>query len=167
MLKRGLYLAPRNLTTSHRQWWICTVCRFDGRWHSRWPPWSTNVSMVESISPMTAVTVSFFSFFFNTDFCVEPYVPSRTPKGPKVIVGSMNMGHYIRQCQESNSQPVPSQAGARYHKATIPGRRFLRSAAHLELTVPQTMNNYFWSACLSWIWTNGLITSSCRAHWDR
>ena len=33
----------------------------------------------------------------------------------QVIVGSMNMGYiilYIRHCQESNSQPVPSQMGA-------------------------------------------------------
>ena len=37
------------------------------------------------------------------------------PEGTQVIVGSMNMGYlyiYIRHCQESNSQPVPSQAGA-------------------------------------------------------
>ena len=44
------------------------------------------------------------------------------PEGTQVIVGSMNMGYiilYIRHCQESNSQPVPSQAGARYHWATL------------------------------------------------
>ena len=34
------------------------------------------------------------------------------PEGAQVIVGSMNMGVYIRHCQKSNSQPVPSQAGA-------------------------------------------------------
>ena len=33
------------------------------------------------------------------------------PERTQVIVGSMNMG-YISDCQESNSQPVPSQAGA-------------------------------------------------------
>ena len=36
------------------------------------------------------------------------------PEGTQVIVGSMNMGYilYIRQCQELNLRPVPSQAGA-------------------------------------------------------
>ena len=35
------------------------------------------------------------------------------PEETQGIIGSMNMGYnYIRHCQESNSQPVPSQAGA-------------------------------------------------------
>ena len=35
------------------------------------------------------------------------------PERTQVIVGSMNMGYtYTRNCKESNSQPVPSQAGA-------------------------------------------------------
>ena len=33
------------------------------------------------------------------------------PEGTQVIVGSMNM-EYISDTEESNSQPVPSQAGA-------------------------------------------------------
>ena len=35
------------------------------------------------------------------------------PEGTQVIVGLMNMGYIYPHCQEeSNSQPVPSQAGA-------------------------------------------------------
>ena len=33
-----------------------------------------------------------YVFFFNTIFCVEPYVP-RNPEGTQVIKGSMNMGY--------------------------------------------------------------------------
>ena len=70
--------------------WICTGCRFDGGWHSRWPPWSTNVSMVAlpSTSPMTA---SLFRRFLVVGFCVrrriwnwlyrgrEQWLPVRVP----------------------------------------------------------------------------------------
>ena len=52
---------------------------------------------------------SLLLYFFKHNFCVKP----ENPEGTQVIVGSMNMGYiilYIRHCQESNSQPVPSQA---------------------------------------------------------
>ena len=52
-------------------------------------------------------------WFFQHNF-VKPYVYPENPEETQVIVGSMNMGlsDYIRHCQASNSQPVPSQAGA-------------------------------------------------------
>ena len=51
-------------------------------------------------------------FFFNTIF-VSSHMHPENPEGTQVIVCSMNMGYrYIRRCQELNSQPVPSQAGA-------------------------------------------------------
>ena len=50
--------------------------------------------------------------FFNTIF-VSSHMYPENPEGTQVIAGLINMGYiYIRHCQESNSQPVPSQAGA-------------------------------------------------------
>ena len=51
-----------------------------------------------------------FFVFFNTIF-VSSHMYPENPEGTQVIVGSMKHGIYIRHCQESNSQPVPSQAG--------------------------------------------------------
>ena len=53
----------------------------------------------------------FIKFFFKHNFCVKPYVtrePRRDPSNRRLI----EHGIYIRHCQESSSQPVPSQAGA-------------------------------------------------------
>ena len=49
--------------------------------------------------------------FFKHNFCVGPYIPReplRDPSNRRVN----EHGIYIRHCQESNSQPDPSQAGA-------------------------------------------------------
>ena len=48
---------------------------------------------------------------FKHNFCVKPYVPREPRKDPSNR--RLNeRGIYIRHCQESNSQPVLSQAGA-------------------------------------------------------
>ena len=50
---------------------------------------------------------------FLTQFLCQAICTQRTPKGPKSSDFGVNEhGIYIRHCQESNSQPVPSQAGA-------------------------------------------------------
>ena len=49
--------------------------------------------------------------FLKHDYCVKPYVPRelrRDPSNRRVD----EHGLYIRHCQESNSQPDPSKAGA-------------------------------------------------------
>ena len=46
--------------------------------------------------------------FFNTIFCVKPYVP-REPRRDPSNRRLYEHGIYIWHCQESNSQPVPSQ----------------------------------------------------------
>ena len=48
--------------------------------------------------------------FFNAIF-VSSHMYPENPKGTQVIVGSVNIG-YISDTAKSNSQPVPSQAGA-------------------------------------------------------
>ena len=49
--------------------------------------------------------------FFKHNFYVMPYVPRESRRNPSNR--RLNeYGIYIRHCQESNSQPVPSQAGA-------------------------------------------------------
>ena len=59
-----------------------------------------------------------FPYFLKTFFnkiLVSSYMYPENPGGTQVTVGSMNMDmvyNYIRHCQESNSQPVPFQAGA-------------------------------------------------------
>ena len=54
-----------------------------------------------------------FSFFFSNTIFVSSHMYPENPEETQVIVGSMNLVYiYIRHCQESNSQPVPSQAGA-------------------------------------------------------
>ena len=50
-------------------------------------------------------------FFFQHNFCVEPFVP-REPRRNPSNRRLNERGIYIRHCQESNSQPVPSQLGA-------------------------------------------------------
>ena len=52
-----------------------------------------------------------FIYFFQHNFCVKPYVP-REPRRDPSNRRLNEHGIYIRHCQESNSQPVPSQAGA-------------------------------------------------------
>ena len=47
---------------------------------------------------------------FLTKFLCQAICTQRTPKRPKNRLNEH--GIYIRHCQESNSQPVPSQAGA-------------------------------------------------------
>ena len=49
--------------------------------------------------------------FFLHNFCVKPYVP-REPRRDPSNRRLNEHGIYIRHCQELNSQPVPSQAGA-------------------------------------------------------
>ena len=53
-----------------------------------------------------------FILFFQHNFCIKPYVPRENPEGTRVIVGSVKMKYIIRHCQDSNSQPVPSQVCA-------------------------------------------------------
>ena len=50
-------------------------------------------------------------FFDKHNFCVQPYVPREPRRDPS---NRRLNGHeiYIRHCEESNSQPVPSQAGS-------------------------------------------------------
>ena len=50
-------------------------------------------------------------FFFKYNFYVKPYVP-REPRRDPSNRRLNEHGIYIRHCQESNSWPVPSQAGA-------------------------------------------------------
>ena len=50
-------------------------------------------------------------YIFQHNFCVKPYVP-REPRRDPSNRRLNEHGIYIRHCQESNSQPVPSQAGA-------------------------------------------------------
>ena len=54
---------------------------------------------------------SSYFFFFLHSFCVKPYVP-REPRREPSNRRLNEHGIYIRHCQESNSQPVSSQAGA-------------------------------------------------------
>ena len=49
--------------------------------------------------------------FFKHKFCIKPYVPRETRRDPSNRRLNEH-GIYIRHCQESNSQPVPSQAEA-------------------------------------------------------
>ena len=49
--------------------------------------------------------------FFKHNFCVKLYVP-REPRRDPINRRVNEHGIYIRHCQESNSQPDPSQAGA-------------------------------------------------------
>ena len=49
--------------------------------------------------------------FFKHNFCVKSYVPRELRRDPSYRRLNEH-GIYIRHCQESNSQPVPSQAGA-------------------------------------------------------
>ena len=51
------------------------------------------------------------STIFLTQFLCQAICTQRTPKGPSNRRLNEH-GIYIRHCQESNSQPVPSQAGA-------------------------------------------------------
>ena len=48
--------------------------------------------------------------FFSSQFCFKPYVPREPWRDPSNR--GIYHGIYIRHCQESNSQLVPSQAGA-------------------------------------------------------
>ena len=50
-------------------------------------------------------------FFFKHNFCVKSYVP-REPRRDPSNRRVNEYGIYIRHCQESNSQPDPSKAGA-------------------------------------------------------
>ena len=52
-----------------------------------------------------------WTFFFQHNFCVQSYVPREPRKDPSNRRLNEH-GIYIRHRQESNSQPVPSQAGA-------------------------------------------------------
>ena len=69
--------------------------------------------------------------FFKHNFCVKPYVsrkPRRDPSNRRLNVHVL----YLRHCQESSSQPVPSQAG---DDATRPQWRTCRI---LHDVVPQS-----------------------------
>ena len=57
------------------------------------------------------VTIRMSWNFLNT-FFVSSHMYPENSEGTQVIVGSMNMGFILHYCQESNSQSVPSQAGA-------------------------------------------------------
>ena len=50
-------------------------------------------------------------FFFEHNFSVKPYLP-REPRRDPSNRRLNEHGIYIRHCQESNSQPILSQAGA-------------------------------------------------------
>ena len=55
------------------------------------------------------------------------------PEGTQVIVGSMHMGYrYIRHCQESNSQPVPSQADTTRPQWRVVGGMYLHLCSNLK-----------------------------------
>ena len=54
---------------------------------------------------------SYIIFFFQHNFCVKPYVPWEPRRDPSNRRLNEH-GIYIRHCQESNSQPVLSQAGS-------------------------------------------------------
>ena len=78
-------------------------------------------------------TSDFFFFFLNS-FCVKPYVP-REPRRDPSNRRLNEHGIYIRHCQESNSQPVPSQAGA---DTTRPQWRTPSSLVLIAFTQPIT-----------------------------
>ena len=56
-------------------------------------------------------SAEYYVWLFLNTILVSSHIYPENPEGTQVIVGSMNMGYglYIRHCQESNSQPVPSK----------------------------------------------------------
>ena len=63
------------------------------------------------IQSFTSLRIVKLRFFFKFNFCVKPYVtrePRKDPSNRRLY----EHGIYIRHCQESNSQPVPSQVRA-------------------------------------------------------
>ena len=76
--------------------------------------WSITINL-DSIFVAGTHVLYYMDFFLN-HFCVKSYVPREPRRDPIGILrqlGSMIMGYIpIRHCQESNSQPVPSQVGA-------------------------------------------------------
>ena len=71
------------------------------------------------------------NYFLNTIF-VSSHMYTGNPEETQVIIGSMNMGYdiaYIRHCQESNSQPVPSQV---YVDSTRPQWRTIVQTVHMR-----------------------------------
>ena len=87
--------------------------------------------------------------FFNTTF-VSSYMYPENPVGTHVIVGSLNEhGIYIRHCQESNSQPVPSQAGA---DPTRPQWQTL--ALPLPRSIKLFILRYFYVFCWNMLWNS-------------
>ena len=94
------------------------------------------------------VLLFFWLIFLNTIFVSKPYVP-RTPKGPSRLY---EHGIYIRHCQGSNSQPVPSQAGA---DPTIPQWRTKEEKSSIN-TIRRRQQN----------WIGHIIaTTISRQHW--
>ena len=86
---------------SRLQQWFITI--FVLAWVTRYYCcWNKDTKRIEYIYLFT---------IFQHNFCVKPYAlrePRRDPSKRRLN----EHGMCIRQCQESNSQPVPSQAGA-------------------------------------------------------
>ena len=70
-----------------------------------------NLRLLINLILVSYSNVPLFYFLFKHNFCVKPYVPREPRKDPSNRRLNEH-GIYIRHCQESNSQPVPSQAGA-------------------------------------------------------
>ena len=70
-----------------------------------------HTGQANSISPVWILICNFKWPLFLHNFCVKPYVP-REPRRDPSNRRLNEHGIYIRHCQESNSQPVPYQAGA-------------------------------------------------------
>ena len=78
-------------------------------------PWSTTDTAVNLNSYQT-ICINIY-IYFNTIFVsIHAYVPICTQEPRRNLsnrrLNEHEHGIYIRHCQESNSQPVPSQAGA-------------------------------------------------------
>ena len=70
---------------------------------------------------VTAITGSQWSrkqTFFKHNLCIKPYVPRESRKDPSNR-RLIEHGIYIRHCQESISQPVPSQTGANTNRPAV------------------------------------------------
>ena len=102
---------PQAMGGRCRCWWwsIWNRMLLCNEWRSRSDEWTCFHECLRQVIWLSdRVLVN--CFFFKHNFCVKPYVP-REPRRDPSNRRLNEHGIYIRHCQESNSQPVPSQAG--------------------------------------------------------
>ena len=101
--------------TSGHQKVIPTFPWIDNWPYSDWTSFSWTGSVYDYVYIYIYVYVYAYAYAYAyayVQFYVSSHIYPENLERTQVIVGSMNMVIYIRHCQESNSQPVPSQAGA-------------------------------------------------------